>query len=76
MVPRGGMRYSVTDIIMHKDYKHETYFHDIAIIFVTPSFDFSDPKTGITEIEVDLSSHEGTIVSRYLFNCFVSLMPP
>ena len=61
MVPRGGMRYSVTDIIMHEDYKHETFYHDIALIFVTPSFNFSDPKTSMTEIDVDLSSHEGTI---------------
>ena len=73
MVPRGGMRYSVTDIIMHEDYKHETYYHDIAIIFVTPSFNFSDPKTGMTEIEVDLSGHEGTIVNIDSRKCFCEL---
>ena len=56
------MRYSVTDIIMHEDYKHETFYHDIALIFVTPSFNFTDPKTGMTEIDVDLCSHEGTIL--------------
>ena len=67
MIPIGGMRYSVTDIIMHEDYRHETFYHDIALIFVTPPFNFSDPKTGITEIDIDLNDHEGTIVydSRY-----------
>ena len=54
MQPIGGIKHDIVQFIAHDEYNNETFSYDIAIIQVTPFFDFSTPNVTIAELNLDL----------------------
>ena len=53
--PIGGIKHDIVKFIAHNKYNEDTFSHDIAIIQVTPFFNFSNSNVAIAaELNLDL----------------------
>ena len=53
--PIGGIQHDIVQFVAHENFNEDTYSYDIAIIQVTPCFDFSNPKVTKAELNLGLN---------------------